>query len=77
MAIYHSVPAAAPHIRDLVTLNEAVALFGETGRPAAKSTLRSWITKRGICTQRSGGRVLVSYSDLLEAHRDAQLSRDS
>lgn len=76
MTTHYPAPSSVPRIRDLVTLEEAVVLFRETGRPAPKTTIRRWITKRRITTQRSGGRVLVSYSDLLEAHRDAQLANE-
>jgi hypothetical protein len=60
---------AAP---DLVTITEAVALLAECGKPYAvdNKTLRRWVAKHRVRTERDGKDLLASWSDILEVHRD-------
>lgn len=59
----------ADEIPDPVSYEEASALLARTGHPAAPSTLRRWVKEDRLSTVRSGRTVLVSWSELLEAHR--------
>jgi hypothetical protein len=71
---YSPIPANIP---DPVTFKEAAALFAETGLPIGKNTLINHARARGCATERVGGTDYVSYSDLLEVHRDWVRSRDA
>lgn len=65
MAISHVVADS-----DLISLQEAEALLRDTGHPASVSTIKRWVKRHGIEVQRIGRADHVSFSDLLEAHRD-------
>lgn len=73
MAIEHLAPHAPPKPipSDLICLDECLDLLRETGHPKSKSTLWRWIQKRQIPVVSRGGKCYVSFSDILEAHRDA------
>ena len=65
----------AAHGDELVTFDEAVLLFRQTGRPefdgrlaVVKRKLQRWAEQDGLATIRRGRRLMVSFSDLLEAH---------
>ncbi|MDX2658316.1 helix-turn-helix domain-containing protein [Streptomyces scabiei] len=63
----------APAHSDLVTVEEAVELFRETPHPVSVTTLKRWIRKHrlSVTPEPWPGRAnRVSYSDLLEVHRD-------
>lgn len=66
MAITHLVPADS----DLVTLQEGSELLYDTGHPASVSTIKRWIRRYGLTTERIGRADHVSFTDLLEVHRD-------
>lgn len=61
---------------DLVTVKECAALFRETGQTAEETTLNRWIAKRGVRTERDGRARLVSFSEMLQVHRDEIAKRD-
>lgn len=69
MAITVTTPADfAP---DLVTIAEAVALFAECGKryEVDAKTLRRWVAKHGVQTEKAGGKELfASWSALLVVH---------
>jgi tryptophan 2,3-dioxygenase len=65
MAATHASPA---FIEDPVTYKEAIALLARTGHPAPESTLRRWVHDDQLDTVRMGGKVHVSWSDILDAH---------
>ncbi|MFF8544759.1 hypothetical protein ACF060_31235 [Streptomyces werraensis] len=67
MAATHLSPFTGA-IADGVTYKEAVALFKRTGHPAPEGTLRNWVKEDKLATEKVGGKVYVSWSDLLEAH---------
>jgi transposase-like protein len=60
---------------DLVTLQEGVELLRLTGRPVSHSTLKRWVIRYRLSTKRIRGTDHVSYSDLLEVHRDEMNAR--
>lgn len=73
----HMQPVAPPP--DLIGFKHAAALFAETGRPASASTLRRWARQSDLelwpdPADPSGRTQAVSYTDLLELHRDHQPS---
>ncbi|MEV4975602.1 hypothetical protein [Streptomyces scopuliridis] len=57
---------------DMVTLDECLALFNETGQGASMTTLRRWIAKHDLATELQGaqGKVAVSFTKILQVHRD-------
>ena len=57
-------------IEDGVTFEEASALLDRTGHKAPESTLRRWVKEAGFETEKVGRKVYVSWSDILEIHRD-------
>ena len=65
-----AVTSLSPHLppSDLVTLEEASALFRDTGHPVCKRTLKKWCVKHGIPVYRAGRPDCASWSDLLEIH---------
>lgn len=65
MAVYMPTPDS-----DLVTLQECSALFGETGHPASVTTLKRWIGRRDILTDRQGRAQLVSFAVMLQVHKE-------
>lgn len=60
---------------DLVTLQEGVELFRATGHPVSRSTLKRWVIRYRLSVKRIGRTDHVSYSDLLEIHRDEMNAR--
>ncbi|MEU5043229.1 hypothetical protein [Streptomyces griseorubiginosus] len=73
MAATHYNPLPQPdRIEDPVTYEEAACLFARTEHPAPVSTLRRYVREDGLATERVGPKrvVRVSWSDLLEAHRE-------
>ncbi|MFE4915892.1 hypothetical protein ACFRCX_30785 [Streptomyces sp. NPDC056652] len=63
---------------DMVTLDECLDLFSETGHGASKSTLRRWIAEYDLATERQGarGKVAVSFTEILQVHRDEIAKRN-
>ncbi|MFF9287581.1 hypothetical protein, partial [Streptomyces griseosporeus] len=69
-------PAAESPLEDAVTFEEAALLFAETELPeftglrlkALVRKLQRWATDDGLPTGRRGRALVVSYSDLLQAH---------
>jgi hypothetical protein len=57
-------------IDDPVTYEEASALLAQTGHRAPVNTLRRWVKEAGLATVKSGRAVYVSWTDILEIHRD-------
>ena len=55
---------------DLMPLQACSDLLAPTGHPASVSTLRRWIKAHGLHVERFDRTDYVSYSDVLEAHRD-------
>ncbi len=67
-------PGAQP-AADLVTFDEAALLFQETRQPefdgrlaVVKRKLQRWADQDGLATVRRGRALMVSFSDLPEAH---------
>ncbi|MFJ7023205.1 hypothetical protein ACIQUW_33070 [Streptomyces sp. NPDC101117] len=65
----------ASHADELVTFDEAALLFQQIGRPefdgrlsVVKRKLQRWADQDGLATVRRGRALMVSFSDLLEAH---------
>jgi hypothetical protein len=74
VAIEYSSPYVA---NDLERLDDILDLLEQTGHPVAKTTLRNWIRKNGLYTERnSKGEVLVSFTDVLLIHRDMVRKRE-
>lgn len=67
MAIAHLAPADD----DLVTIEEAVALLRGTPYEPSDATIRRWIRKYRLRTTKIGKPNYVSFSALLEVHREA------
>lgn len=61
---------------DMLTVAELSALFRETGQTASPATLDRWIAKHGIHVQRDGRARMVSYTAMLQVHRDEVAKRD-
>lgn len=57
-------------IEDPVTYEEASALLEQTGHKAPVNTLRRWVKEAGLDTVKADRKVYVSWSDILEVHRD-------
>jgi hypothetical protein len=72
VAATHPAPAAD----DLISLEEGVALLRETPYPRSASTIKRWIKRYGIDVVRIGRVDHISFTDLLEAHRDEIYRRD-
>ena len=69
MAVTTLSPYSGPTpYSDLVTFEEASALFRETGHPASVRTLRRLVRLHGTGTERHGRTDYASWSDLLEIH---------
>ncbi|MGS2592083.1 hypothetical protein [Streptomyces hebeiensis] len=64
-----AVYSLSPYV-DMVTVEECVALFAETGHPKGESTLRRWIRKNRLMTDRIGGKTAVSWTEMQQIHRD-------
>ncbi|WP_030186556.1 hypothetical protein [Streptomyces capuensis] len=60
---------------DMTSLQACSDLLRPTGHPASVSTLRRWIRAHGLRTERFDRTDYVSYSDILEVHRDEVLKR--
>ena len=77
MATPASIPESVSLPDDLVKLKEALALMRGTPYPASMSTLRRWLDRYDIdrFTFGSSETVYVSYTDVLEAQRDAAQER--
>lgn len=56
-------------IQDAVTFKEAALLLEESGVHLHWKTLERWAKNDRLTTERRGRAVVVSYSDLLEAHK--------
>lgn len=67
-----------PHYDDMVTLKQLVTLLEKTGHPKSETTLRAWIARWDVPTERRGrsDRVWVSYTRMLQIHRDDVMKRD-
>lgn len=78
MAIEHLVPLTTPEpvAGDLMPLQVCSDLLKRTGHPASVTTLWRWIQLHEIHVVRRGGKCFVSFSDILEAHRDEVAKRD-
>jgi len=73
MAVSTLVPTTDPAPADLVTLDEASALFAETSMPgldrgASPRTLKRWLAKHHRRTWSVRGKVCASWTDLIEVH---------
>ncbi|MEU1133534.1 hypothetical protein ABZ383_27380 [Streptomyces sp. NPDC005900] len=66
MAIHHLVPADC----DLISYKEAEALLKATPHPMSVTTLKRLVARHRLDVTRIDRAVHVSFSDLLEAHRD-------
>jgi TusA-related sulfurtransferase len=75
---YVAVEFPLPFIADdMETLEDVSILLSETGHPASVTTIRRWIKRNDFYTERDqNGRVLVSFSDILIAHRDMVRRRE-
>jgi hypothetical protein len=71
-----AILSITPHVSDMVTLKECSALFRRTGHPFSVTTLRTWITKWGIPTERQGRTDRVSYTRMLQVHKEEVARRD-
>lgn len=65
-----SEPTPVPEFlpRDIVSLQEASAMFQETGRPASPRTLKRRARAAGVTVVRHGAADHASFSDLLQVH---------
>lgn len=61
---------------EMFTVKECAALFRETGQTAEETTLNRWIDKHKIRVQRDGRARLVSFTAMLQVHRDEVAKRD-
>ncbi|MGW3406418.1 hypothetical protein [Streptomyces zhihengii] len=68
-----TVITAEDPIDDWTTYKECVTLLADTGEPACEKTLRRWVDTHQLPTRRRLGRVEVSFSDVLQVHRDVRL----
>ena len=68
MAAVQLSPIPSGAASDMVTLQEASALFEPTGYPAKPRTLKRWCLKHGVEVTRHGRDDWASWSDLLEIH---------
>ncbi|MGV2914644.1 hypothetical protein [Streptomyces alfalfae] len=66
MAIQHLVPADDEY----VSYEEAAALLNDTPYPVSKHAVRQWAASGKLEVKRFGKTPHVSFSDLLEVHRD-------
>ncbi|MDK0525051.1 hypothetical protein [Streptomyces sp. ML-6] len=73
MAIQSIVPYTVAG--DMMTLEEISTQLKTTGHPASVSTIRRWIERDGLRTERYRRRDYVSYSDILLAHQEAVARR--
>ncbi|MFE7111718.1 hypothetical protein ACFU98_29845 [Streptomyces sp. NPDC057575] len=73
MAIQTIVPYTVAS--DMMTLEEISDQLKATGHPASVSTIRRWIDREGLHTERRCRRDYVSYSDILMAHQEAVARR--
>ncbi|MET8746339.1 hypothetical protein [Streptomyces sp. NPDC004728] len=74
MAIQTIVPYTVAS--DMMTLEEISDQLKATGHPASVSTIRRWIERDDLYTERRHRRDYVSYSDILMAHQEAVARRD-
>ncbi|MFG3244162.1 MULTISPECIES: hypothetical protein [unclassified Streptomyces] len=61
---------------DMMTLEEISEQLKLTGHPASVSTIRRWIERDDLYTERHCRRDYVSYSDILMAHQEAVTRRN-
>lgn len=59
---------SSPVIEDPVSLKEACAEFRDAGIRVSDDTFLRWMRQDGLRTERRGRKVVVSYSDLLDAY---------
>ena len=73
-----AIPTLNPYAAtsDMMSLQECRDLLRQTGHPKSITTLRRWIDEHGVIRERHGRKVYVSFSDILEVHRDEVLARD-
>ena len=64
------------HTSDLTTLQEVSDLLKETGRPVSRTTLRRWIAEYVLRTMKRGRADCVSFTAILQVHRDKQAAAD-
>ncbi|MGW1409441.1 hypothetical protein [Streptomyces sp. NPDC002403] len=74
MAIQTIVPYTVAS--DMMTLEEISDQLKATGHPASVSTIRRWIERDDLYTERHHRRDYVSFSDILMAHQEAVARRD-
>ncbi|MEU1078223.1 MULTISPECIES: hypothetical protein [unclassified Streptomyces] len=66
-----SIEPLAPAVpSDLTSLKDCAELLKPTGHPVHLTTLRRWLRRHGVKTVKFNGQVYVSFSDVLEVHRD-------
>jgi hypothetical protein len=61
---------------DMMTLEEVSDQLKLTGHPASVSTIRRWIERGDLYTERHRRRDYVSYSDILMTHKEAVARRN-
>jgi hypothetical protein len=61
---------------DFLTIEEISHLLRQTGHPASASTLRRWIKRNGVYTERRGRADYASFSDVLLVHKKMITKRD-
>ncbi|MCX4885943.1 hypothetical protein [Streptomyces sp. NBC_00847] len=74
-ATHYSPQPYAPGIEDPVTYEEASALLARTGHKASAGTVARWVAQanaaeESILVVRVGRKDYVSYTAVLELHRD-------
>ncbi|MFI2620444.1 hypothetical protein [Streptomyces sp. NPDC018584] len=69
MAIQHLVPAETEPT-DLISYEEAEALFKDTPYPVSERTVKRWVGRHRLHIKRRGRTPYVSFSELLQIHRD-------
>ncbi|WP_093803936.1 hypothetical protein [Streptomyces sp. Wb2n-11] len=76
MAIPSLTPYVAPD--DMISLEDCSDLLRQTGHSRSLTTLRRWIAEHpDMCSERRrGGKIYVSFSDILVVHRDEVRRRD-
>lgn len=57
-------------VSDLVTLTEGVELLAPTGHPMTYKALAHLLTRERVRTQKIGGKIHASASDIFKAHRN-------
>ncbi|MGW5529469.1 hypothetical protein [Streptomyces xanthochromogenes] len=72
-----SIDTLVPQVSasDLLSLQEISELLRPTGYPASVTTLRRWISRHDIPTERRGRAYCASFSDILMVHKQEVLAK--